>query len=190
MTPYYNKPTNEGIYQHFKAVADAVKIPIIVYNIAGRTGKNIDTPTMKRLAGIKNIVAVKEASGNIAQMNEVLEDIPGFTVLSGDDGLTLPLMSLGGKGVISVVSNVAPDKVSEMVKHALKGNFEKARKLHHEWIMPLTKVAFIETNPIPIKYMCGLVGMAAGSYRLPMCEMEEKNKEKVKTAMKQLRLVK
>jgi len=190
VTPYYNKPTNEGLYQHFKMVAESVKIPVIVYNIGGRTGKNIDTPTLKRIAQLENVVAVKEASGSVAQMNEVIEQIPNITVLSGDDGLTLPLLALGGKGVISVISNVIPGQVAELVKHGLNGDFQKARDLHHNLIMPLTNIAFIETNPIPVKHMCCLVGRAGKGYRMPMCEMTAASREKVEAVMKQLGLTK
>ncbi len=187
VTPYYNKPTNKGIIEHFKAVAESVEIPIIVYNIAGRTGKNIDTPTMKKLAEIKNIIGVKEASGDINQIMEVLQ-IPNFTVLSGDDGMTFPLMALGGKGIISVASNLVPDKVVAMTDAALEGRWEEARKLHFE-LLPLFKVIFIETNPIPIKAAMTMKGLAGGSYRLPMCEMEEANKEKLRQVLEQMNLL-
>ncbi len=154
VTPYYNKPTQEGVYRHFKAVNDTVDIPVIVYNIEGRTGKNVETSTMKRLSKLRNIIGVKEASGNVNQMGDVLDVIcsqkKDFYVMSGDDGLTLPLMALGGKGVISVVSNLVPGKVCEMVNAALEMDFEKARKLHFE-LLPLFKGAFIVTNPVPIK---------------------------------------
>lgn len=183
VTPYYNKPTSEGLYQHFKSVAHAVNLPIIIYNIQGRTAKNIDTPTLKRLSQISNIVAVKEASGNIEQMMEVIDQIgrenPKFSILSGDDALTLPLISLGGDGVISVISNLCPKKMKELVDFSLAGHWLQARECHYE-LLPLIKGAFIETNPIPIKEMMNQVGLKAGTYRLPLTAMNEDNKSKIK----------
>ncbi|MFC2174381.1 4-hydroxy-tetrahydrodipicolinate synthase [archaeon] len=192
VTPYYNKPTPEGIYRHFKAVAESVDIPIMVYNIQGRTGKNIETPILKRLAQIDNIVAVKEASGNINQMGDVIDQVANkqdFTVLSGDDGMVLPILSLGGKGVVSVISNAIPDKVVEFVNYGLKGDFESARKMHYDVIVPMARIAFIETNPIPIKYICTKMGLAGGAYRMPMCEMQDSSKQTVDAALKELGLV-
>jgi len=188
VTPYYNKPTNEGIYLHFKAVNDKVNIPIIVYNIAGRTGKNIETPVMKRLAGLSNIVAVKEASGNIDQMGDVLEQIPELTVLSGDDGLTFPLMAMGGKGIVSVASNLLPKEMVELCDLMLAGKTEEARKLHFK-LLPFFSAEFIETNPIPIKAAMHLKGMAAGGYRLPMCELRPENLEKLKKVMQDMEIL-
>ena len=188
VTPYYNKPTNNGLYAHFKAVSDAISIPIVVYNIAGRTGKNIDTPTMKRIAELENVKYIKEASGDINQMGDVINEIPNVTTLSGDDGMTLPLMALGGQGVISVVSNLVPDRVVALTDAALEGNWDEARKLHFE-LLPLFKVAFIETNPIPIKAAMTMKGLAGGSYRLPMVEMEEQNKETLKQTLEEMKLL-
>lgn len=183
VSPYYNKPTQEGLYQHFSAVATSVDLPIIVYNIQGRTGVNIDTATLKRMAEHKHIVAVKEASGNIAQMMDVLDQLPDeFTVLSGDDNMTLPLMMLGGKGVISVVSNLLPDKVSQMVQYALEGDFESARQVHFE-LLPIFKAAFIETNPIPIKAAMNMAGLPAGPARLPLCRMMPQNEERLRAVV-------
>ncbi|MBI1975427.1 MAG: 4-hydroxy-tetrahydrodipicolinate synthase, partial [Candidatus Vogelbacteria bacterium] len=183
VSPYYNKPTQEGLYQHFTTVANAVDLPIIVYNIQGRTGVNIETATLKRMAEHKNIVAVKEASGNVAQMMEVLDQLPkDFTVVSGDDNLTLPLMALGGKGVISVISNLLPDKVSRMTGYALEGDFESAKKVHFE-LLPIFKAAFIETNPIPIKAAMNMAGLPAGPCRLPLCKMMPANEEKLKAVV-------
>ncbi|MBI2076279.1 MAG: 4-hydroxy-tetrahydrodipicolinate synthase [Candidatus Aenigmarchaeota archaeon] len=183
VSPYYNKPTQEGLYRHFKAVSDSVDIPIIVYNIQGRTGVNIETPTLLRMSELENIVAVKEASGSIAQMMDVIDQLAGFTVLSGDDNMTLPLIAAGGKGIISVVSNLLPRLVSDMVAAALKGDFANARALHYR-LMPIFKGAFIETNPIPIKTAMQLAGMAAGPCRLPLCEMLPQNLEKLKGVLK------
>ncbi len=180
VSPYYNKPTQEGLYQHFIAVATAVDIPIIVYNIQGRTGVNIETETLRRMAEHSNIVAVKEASGNISQMMDVLSTLPqDFTVLSGDDNMTLPLMSLGGKGVISVVSNLLPDKVSDMCKYALEGDYESAKAIHFE-LLPIFKAAFIETNPSPIKAAMSMSGLPAGPTRLPLVRMMPTNEEKLR----------
>jgi 4-hydroxy-tetrahydrodipicolinate synthase len=188
VAPYYNKPTPDGFYRHFTAIADAVDLPLIVYNIPGRSGKNIDTATMNRICEHKNVIGIKEASGDINQMGDVISQIPGVSVLSGDDNMTVPMISLGGKGIISVASNVVPDKVVAMVDAALKGKFEEARKLHYE-LMPLFKAEFIETNPIPIKHMMVLKGFNVGKYRLPMCEMTEEHKEKVKSVMEEMGLL-
>lgn len=179
VTPYYNKPTAEGIYRHFKAVAEESSLPIIVYNISGRTGRNIDTSTLKRIADIPNVIAVKESSGNIEQMIDVLDQMakhrPGFKVFSGDDAFTLPLILMGGHGVISVVSNLLPAAVTKMTHAALNGDLAEARKLYYE-LLPLFKAAFIETNPIPIKEAMNLCGINVGEYRLPLCEMASQNK--------------
>jgi len=186
--PYYNKPTQEGIYQHFKAICDAVDIPIVVYNIKGRTGVNIETSTLLRLSRMKNIVAVKEASGDIGQMMDVIDQLPkDFSVLSGDDALTLPLIACGGRGIISVASNIVPDKMAEMAKYANEGNFELARVIHYE-LLDFFKVEFVETNPIPIKYAASLMGLCREEYRLPMCSMQDSNKAKMKVSLEKLGL--
>lgn len=183
ITPYYNKPTQEGIYRHFKAVSDAAGIPIIAYNIASRTGINIEPKTMARLASIKNVVGVKEASGNLNQMSEI-KSLCGeeFALISGDDSLTLPLLAIGGCGVISVVANIVPKDVSDMVGAFLKGDVKKARGLHYK-MLPLVKAMFIETNPIPLKTAMGMMGMIEPDLRLPMCEMSDDNKKRLKEAM-------
>jgi 4-hydroxy-tetrahydrodipicolinate synthase len=189
VAPYYNKPTNAGFLGHFRAIADAVDLPMIVYNIASRTGKNIDNPTMLELARHKNIRAVKEASGDIAQMMDLILKKPAdFDVLSGDDNLALPLMALGGTGIISVASNIAPDRVVKMVHAALKGDWTEARKTHYE-LLPLFKIIFIETNPIPIKAAMAMKGMMKEVYRLPMCPMTPKNREALEAALKELKLI-
>lgn len=183
VTPYYNKPTQEGIYQHFKKIAEGCSLPMIVYNIAGRTGQNIQTDTLKRLAEIPEIVGVKEASGSITQMMDVIASIVAdredFRVLSGDDVLTLPLIAAGGHGVISVVSNLLPAKMKSLVDAALEGNFEMARKIQYE-LLPFFKGAFIETNPIPIKRAMELCGMSAGQCRLPLCALQPESEIKLK----------
>ncbi len=189
VAPYYNKPTQEGFYRHFTAVADAVDIPIIVYNIPGRSGKNIENSTMLELAKHKNIVGVKEASGNINQMMDLILKKPdSFVVLSGDDNLTLPLMALGGKGVISVASNIVPDRMAEFVGAALKRDWDKARKLHYE-LLPLFRAIFIETNPIPIKAALAMKGMIKETYRLPMCEMTEEHRNTLRDVLKKLNIL-
>ena len=188
--PYYNKPTQEGLYRHFSEIAKAVDIPIIIYNIQGRTAVNMETSTLARLAKEhSNIVGVKEASGNVAQMMDVINELPkDFAVISGDDNLTLPLMALGGKGVISVASNIIPKEMHELCENALNGNFEKARQMHYK-LLPLFKGIFIETNPIPIKAALAMKGMIKEAYRLPMCEMKSENKEKLMQILKNLKIV-
>jgi 4-hydroxy-tetrahydrodipicolinate synthase len=189
VAPYYNKPTQEGFFRHFTTIADEVGLPIIVYNIPGRTGKNIETDTMARLAQHPNIIGVKEASGSLPQMMEVIDRTPDdFVVLSGDDNLTLPLMAAGGKGVVSVASNIIPDRMSKMVSAGLNGDFEKMRKTHYE-LLPFFKVEFIETNPIPIKTALAMKGVIKEVFRLPMCEMNPENKKKLKKVLEELRII-
>jgi 4-hydroxy-tetrahydrodipicolinate synthase len=184
VSPYYNKPTQEGLYQHFKAVNDAVDIPVIIYNIQGRTGINIETSTLLRISALTNIAGVKEASGSIAQMMDVLAQLPeNFVVLSGDDNMTLPLMALGGKGVISVVSNLMPRMVSDMVGFASRGDLESARRLHYK-LMPIFKGIFIETNPIPIKTAMNLASMQVGGLRLPLCAMLPQNVDRLRNILR------
>ena len=183
VSPYYNKPTQEGLYLHFKAVAEAVDIPILVYNIQGRTAVNIENQTMERLAGIPNIVGVKEASGSILQMSEVIRRCgPGFDVLSGDDQMTFPLMALGGKGVISVVTNIAPEKMASLVNTMLAGEIDKARAMHFE-LFELCQAMFLETNPIPVKAALGLMGKIEPEFRLPLCPPSQTNLGKLKTVL-------
>ena len=169
VTPYYNKPTPEGLYQHYQAIAAATRLPIIVYNIQGRTGINIEPATLARLAEIENIAGVKEASGNIAQMANILHLLPpDFTVLCGDDAITIPLMALGGRGVISVVSNQIPAEMTQLAQACLKGDFAAARQIQAKYL-PLMNVNFIESNPIPVKAGMALMGLLEPVYRLPMC---------------------
>ena len=175
VTPYYNKPTQGGILAHFSAVAEAVELPIVVYNIKGRTGTNIETPTLKGIAKAKNIIAVKEASGDISQMMDVLDQIPEIAVLSGDDGITFPLVCLGGQGVVSVISNLLPKRMGKMVSAALDGDIAEARQ-HHFKLMPVFKAAFLETNPGPIKFMMDQMGLAGGALRLPLVPIKEATK--------------
>jgi 4-hydroxy-tetrahydrodipicolinate synthase len=191
VSPYYNRPTQKGLYEHFKAIAQSVKIPIILYNIAGRTGVNIEPETIARLAqDCKNIVAVKEASGSLDQMSRIKQLCPKeFDLISGDDGLTLPVLSIGGIGIISVVANIVPAEVAGLVSAFTKGDFKKAKELHYK-LLPLIKAVFLETNPIPIKTAMGLLGMCGSELRLPMCSMSEDNLEKLKTALRDYGLLK
>ena len=185
VTPYYNKPSDEGIYAHFKAVSE-VGVPVIVYNIAGRTGKNIPTPLLERIADLPNIAGVKEASGNINQMMEVIEKIqtkhPDFSVMSGDDGLTLPLMAAGGNGIISVVTNLCPGLMAELVHNCEKGDFTAARKIHYR-LQPFFRAAFCDGNPTSIKYAMNVKGIPAGSLRLPLVEAKPEAQEIIKKAL-------
>jgi len=189
ISPYYNKPTQDGIYQHYKAVANAVDLPIIVYNIPGRTGSNIAPETFARLSEIKNIVAVKESSGSMDQCSDIL-NLCGdrLTLLSGDDPLAVPLMAIGAKGVISVVTNVMPREVHEMVAAGLAGDFERARELHYQ-LLPLTRALFVETNPIPVKQACAFMGKCTNEMRLPLLPMTPPAAEKLRAVMKDLRLI-
>jgi len=184
VAPYYNKPTQEGLYRHFKAIAESVDLPIILYNIPGRTGVNIDVLTEARLLEIDNIVSIKEASGNMQQIMDIISMTKNDkTILSGDDNLTLPIMACGGKGVISVVSNLLPKQVCDLVNNILEGNLSKAREIHYN-LMPIFKAAFLETNPIPIKTAMNLVGLPAGPCRPPLCEMSQQNLDKLKSVIK------
>ncbi|MDR1932026.1 MAG: 4-hydroxy-tetrahydrodipicolinate synthase [Spirochaetales bacterium] len=189
VTPYYNKPSQEGIYRHFTAIADAAGLPMIIYNIAGRTAKNIENDTMLRLAAHPKIVAVKEASGDLAQVMDLRRRKPAdFDILSGDDNLGLPIIALGGTGIISVASNIIPAKMEKLVRLCLEGKMEEARELHYE-LLPFFKTLFIETNPIPVKYAASLLGKCAPIYRLPMCEMDETKKAAMKKALQDLKLL-
>lgn len=190
ISPYYNRPTQKGIYLHFKAIADSVDIPIILYNIASRTGVNMLPETISKLANdCQNIIGVKEASGSLEQMAQI-KALCGdkFDLISGDDSLTLPLLSIGGIGIISVVANIVPKDVADMVSAFEKGDIKKAQNLHYK-LLPLIKAMFIETNPIPVKTAMGLMGLCQPTLRLPMCEMEEDNLAKLKKALKQYKLI-
>jgi 4-hydroxy-tetrahydrodipicolinate synthase len=183
VTPYYNKPTQEGLYQHFKAIAEAVHIPIVVYSVQGRTGVNVEPATMARLAQIENIVGVKEASGNIAQMATIIQQVPeSFAVLSGDDSITLPLIALGGRGIISVVSNEIPAEMTQLAQLCLSGDFAGARKLQRKYL-PLMDINFIESNPIPVKAAMALMGLIEPVYRLPMCPPKPENLARVEKVL-------
>jgi 4-hydroxy-tetrahydrodipicolinate synthase len=183
VTPYYNKPTQEGLYQHYRAIASAIRLPIVVYSVQGRTGVNVEPATLARLAQIDNIIGVKEASGNISQMANVLQEVPSrFTVLSGDDAITLPLMALGGRGVISVVSNQIPAEMTALAQACLRGDFETARQVQRKYL-PLMNVNFVESNPIPVKAAMGLMGLLTPVMRLPMCPPSGDNLRKIEKVL-------
>jgi 4-hydroxy-tetrahydrodipicolinate synthase len=188
--PYYNKPTQEGIYLHFKTVAKAVPLPIILYNMPGRTGINAQPETVARLARIKNIVGIKEASANMEQISRIVELCgDGFDVLSGDDAMTLPIMAVGGKGVVSVASNVVPKQVAEMTAAWLKGDAAGARERFFR-LLPLFRALFLETNPIPIKMALGFMGLIGPEMRLPLCPMGPENTKKLKAVLADYGLLK
>ena len=189
VTPYYNKPTQEGLYRHYKEVAEQVDIPIVLYNVPGRTAVNMLPPTVARLAEIRNIVAIKEATGDMKQVSEVIRLCGDrMTVISGDDFTTLPLLALGGKGVISVTANVMPKEVSQMCSFWMKGQHDKARALHYK-LEPLNAAMFIETNPIPVKTALAMMGKIQEEFRMPLCEMAPANKEKLKKVLTGLKLL-
>jgi len=190
ISPYYNRPTQKGLYEHFKAVAEAVDIPIVLYNIASRTGVNIEPETIARLAhDCKNIVGVKESSGSLDQMSRIKALCPeGFDLISGDDSLTLPVLSIGGTGVISVVANITPKDSANLVRDFQKGNIKKAQELHYR-LLPLIKALFIETNPIPVKTAMGMMGLCEPDLRLPMTAMLPENAEKLRKALKEYGLL-
>ena len=188
VTPYYNKPTPEGLYQHYKAIADSTPLPIIVYNVPGRTGCNIDPATLVRLSSIKNIVGVKEASGNVTQMAEICRAVPkDFLVMSGDDALTLPLMAIGGRGIISVASNEVPAEMVQMVEAAEKGDFAGARHWH-EKLLPIMQINFVESSPGPVKFAMAAMGLCEEAYRLPMVPPRPASQEKILAVLKELGL--
>ncbi|HXY01454.1 MAG TPA: 4-hydroxy-tetrahydrodipicolinate synthase [Candidatus Limnocylindrales bacterium] len=188
VTPYYNKPTQEGLYQHFKAIAEAVQIPIVIYSVQGRTGVNIEPATVLRLAQLSNIVGIKEASGNMGQMGAILNCVPeNFLVLSGDDSLTLPLISLGGHGVISVVSNEIPAEMAKLTHLALSGDFEGARKIHRRF-HALMEINFVESNPIPVKAAMAEMGLLEPFWRLPLVPPKAENRARIRAVLESLRL--
>ena len=183
VTPYYNKPSQEGLYQHFKAIASAVPLPMVVYSVQGRTGVNVEPSTLKRLAEIENIVGVKEASGNISQMARVVHEVPErFAMLSGDDSITLPLIALGGRGLISVVSNEIPGEITQLTQLAMSGDFAGARALQREWL-PLMEINFVESNPIPVKAAMAMMGLLEPVWRLPMTPPSEQNRARIEAVL-------
>ncbi len=189
VTPYYNKPTDEGCYRHFAAIADAVDIPSVIYNVPGRTGKNMNAELMLRIAEIPHVAGVKEASGDLGQVMEVLRNRPdGYGVWSGEDDMTFAMMALGADGVISVVSNEVPKEFSDMTHACLKGDFNTARELHFR-LLPLMRANFIESNPIPVKTALALMGRIEESFRLPLVPMQEKNKVALEEIIRSLSLL-
>src|SRR5262249_249758 len=187
--PYYNKPTQQGYYEHFKAIADADDIPVIVYNVPGRTGGNIEAKTILRLAEIPNIVAVKEASGNLGQIMDIIRDAPSeFRVLSGDDALSVAIIAMGGDGVVSVVSNETPAMMRALIDAALEGNLSKARELHYK-LLPLMNINVIESNPIPVKATLAMMGLIEENYRLPMVRITPPSREKLAKVVEELGLL-
>jgi 4-hydroxy-tetrahydrodipicolinate synthase len=189
VTPYYNKPTQEGLFQHYRAIAEAVSLPIILYSVQGRTGVNIEPGTVKRLAEIENIVGVKEASGNISQMAAILNAVPDeFIVLSGDDAITLPIISLGGRGVISVVSNEIPVEMSQLTRLALQGDFPGARAIHRRH-HALMEINFVESNPIPVKAAMAEMGLLEAVWRLPLVAPKAENCARIRAVLEALGLV-
>jgi 4-hydroxy-tetrahydrodipicolinate synthase len=189
VTPYYNKPTQEGLYHHYRAIAEAAPVPIILYSVQGRTGVNIEPATVKRLAQIENIIGIKEASGNISQMAAILNAVPDdFIVLSGDDAITLPLIALGGRGVISVVSNEIPAEMSQLTRLALRGDFEGAREIHRRY-HPLMEVNFVESNPIPVKAALAEMGLLEPVWRLPLVAPKAENQVRIRAVLASLGLL-
>jgi len=187
VTPYYNKPTQEGLYRHYAHLAAHTDIPIILYNVPGRTGVSLGAETVARLAKISNIVAVKEASGNLAQVDKILS-LCDITIISGDDGLTLPMIAVGARGVISVTANVVPARVRRLVHFALAGDFKAAFK-EHAALRELAEILFVETNPIPVKTALGMMGKISPDFRLPLCEMKKDNAAKVRAALTRLGVI-
>ena len=189
VTPYYNKPTQEGLYQHFKAIAEAVSLPIILYSVQGRTGVNIEPATVGRLSQIANIIGIKEASGNISQMSTILNAVPeDFLVLSGDDAITLPLIALGGRGVISVASNEIPAQMTSLTQHALAGDFAGAREIHRRFL-PLMEINFVESNPIPVKAALAQMGLLEPVWRLPLVAPKPENRARIRAVLESLNLI-
>jgi 4-hydroxy-tetrahydrodipicolinate synthase len=189
VTPYYNKPTQEGLYQHYRTIARSTRLPIVLYNVPGRCGTNLEPSTVKRLAEIENIVGIKEASGNISQMAALANAVPDdFAILSGDDAIALPLFALGGRGVISVASNEIPAEMAQLCRHGLRSEFEQARAIHRKYL-PLMEINFIESNPIPVKAALALMGLLEPVWRLPMVAPKVENLERIRAVVDSLQLV-
>ena len=189
VTPYYNKPTQEGLYHHFKAIAEAISLPIILYNVPPRTNVNIDPPTVRRLAEIENIIGVKEASGSISQITQVIQQVPeAFLVLSGDDALTIPIAAMGGRGIISVASNEIPAEMTTLARLCLEGNFGEARAVQRKWL-PLMEINFIETNPTPVKAAMAEMGLLEPVFRLPLVPPRTENLARIRTVLESLAIL-
>jgi 4-hydroxy-tetrahydrodipicolinate synthase len=189
VTPYYNKPTQEGLFRHYQAIAEAITLPIVVYSVQGRTGVNVEPATVGRLAAIENIIGIKEASGNISQMAAILNAVPDdFTVLSGDDAITLPLIALGGRGVISVVSNEIPAEMARLTRLALSGDFAAAREIHRR-VHPLMEVNFVESNPLPVKAAMAQMGLLEAVWRLPLVAPKVESETRIRAVLESLELL-
>jgi 4-hydroxy-tetrahydrodipicolinate synthase len=189
VTPYYNKPTQEGLYQHYRAIARSTRLPIVLYNVPGRCGTNLEPSTVKRLAEIENIVGIKEASGSISQMAALANAVPDdFAILSGDDAIALPLFALGGRGAISVTSNEIPAEMTQLCHHGLRGEFDEARAIHRKYL-PLMEINFIESNPIPVKAALALMGLLEPVWRLPMVAPKAENLMRIQAVLESLQLV-
>ena len=189
VAPYYNKPTQKGLYLHYKEVANAINIPVVLYNIQGRSAVNIEPKTIAQLAkDCKNIVAVKEASGSLDQMSQIRMLAPKMDLISGDDALTVPIMAIGGTGVISVLSNICPKVVADLVNAMLKKDLDKANEIAFKWL-PLVKAMFIETNPIPVKAAMAMMGICSDEMRLPMCSLSDEHKESLRKTLKSFNLI-
>jgi 4-hydroxy-tetrahydrodipicolinate synthase len=189
VTPYYNKPTQEGLYQHYRAISRSTRLPMVLYNVPSRCGTNLEPSTVKRLAAIDNIVGIKEASGNIAQVSALANAVPDdFAILSGDDAIVLPLLALGGRGVISVASNEIPEEMAQLCRHGLRSEFDEARAIHRKFLM-LMEVNFIESNPIPVKTALALMGLLEPVWRLPMTPAKVENLERIQAVLESLQLV-
>ncbi len=189
VTPYYNRPTQEGLYQHYRAIAAATRLPVIVYNVPGRTGVNVEPATLRRLAEIDNLVGVKEASGNLAQVASILNQVPErFAVLSGDDAITIPVISLGGKGVISTAANEIPAEMTAIARRALDNDYPGARQVHRRYL-PLMEVNFIETNPIPVKAAMAMMGLLEPVWRLPLVAPSEASMARIAKVLREVGLI-
>jgi 4-hydroxy-tetrahydrodipicolinate synthase len=189
VTPYYNKPTQDGLYQHYRAIAESTALPIVLYNVPGRTGVNLEPPTVARLSALRNIVGVKEASGNLVQMGDIVAAVPGdFMLLSGDDPIAVAVMAIGGRGLISVASNVVPSEMAQLIELTEKGDFAAARRLH-KWLLPLMQVNFVEANPIPVKAAMAAMGLMEESYRLPLVSPGAAARDKIMKVLQDLKLL-
>jgi 4-hydroxy-tetrahydrodipicolinate synthase len=189
VTPYYNKPTQEGLFQHYKAIAESTALPIVLYNVPGRTGVNLETATVVRLSALPTIVGVKEASGSLVQMSEIVASAPAdFVLLSGDDPIAVAVMSIGGQGLISVASNVVPAEMAQIIELAEKGDFAAARKLHL-WLLPFLQVNFVESNPIPVKAAMAAMGLLEERYRLPLVPPGHAARDRIMRVLQELKLL-
>ena len=189
VTPYYNKPTQEGLYQHYRAIAESTALPIVLYNVPGRTGVNLEPPTVARLSALRNVIGVKEASGNLVQMSDIVAAVPGdFLLLSGDDPIAVAVMAIGGRGLVSVASNAVPSEMVQLIELTEKGDFAAARRLH-KWLLPLLQVNFVEANPIPVKAAMAAMGLVEEAYRLPLVSPGAAARDKIMKVLQDLKLL-